>query len=88
MPAPIDLKCEFEVEYRSALVADLDRHQMAMSDSPPTDRIASHIGQRTGCLFLHLFYGGEFQTFLIRENLVTLYEVKIIPLHQTRTTTV
>jgi hypothetical protein len=34
---------------------------------------------------LHLFYGGEFQTFLIGNNLITLSYVKIEPFHTSRT---
>jgi hypothetical protein len=34
---------------------------------------------------LHLFYGGEFQTFLIGNDLITLSYVKIEPFHTART---
>ena len=85
MPAPFDLECKFELEHRTAVVPDFNRHLVAAVPWGP-DGISGHIGKRARRLFLHLLYGCEFQTFLIRENLVTLSDVKVIPSHQTRTT--
>ncbi len=85
MPPPIDLECEFDLQHRATVVTDLDGHPMRPSIHPLADGIPGHIRQRASRLFLHLLYGGEFETFLIGNDLITLSYVKIVPFHTTRT---
>ena len=56
MPAPFDLECEFELEHRTAVVPDFNRHLVAAVPGGPNG-ISGHIGQRARRLFLHLLYG-------------------------------
>src|SRR3954452_1248362 len=56
MPAPFDLECKFELEHRTAVVPDFNRHLVAAVPWGP-DGISGHIGKRARRLFLHLLYG-------------------------------
>lgn len=85
MHPPIDLECEFDLQHRAAVVTDLDGYLVGHSIPPRADSIPGHIRQRASRLLLHLFYGGEFQTFLIGNDLITLSYVKIEPFHTART---
>ena len=85
MLRPIDLECEFGLQHRAAAVTDLDTYLLGHTIPPRVDGIPGHIRQRASRLFLHLFYGGEFQTFLIGNDLIALTEVKIEPVHTART---